>query len=368
MNPFKYGCIVNGDFFCQRPVLERELRRLIESGQNVVIQGERRMGKTSLVCEAVRKTHGVKLLYVDLMGVKSVADFCRKVTVAVTALDRRRGFLSKTADLLRRLRPTLTIDTTTGAPTLSVDFEAASAPDSLEDVLNMVAHHARSNRLCVVFDEFQDMLNVENAQSILATMRGKIQFQPNTPYIFLGSVRNEMSAMFSSPRSPFYKSAALFDIGRIDDADFKTFLTRRFKAGGRIVSDEILNRVLDIADRVSGDVQELCDALWASTENGVGISESDIPIALDLVFARESKAYTPIIAGLTAIQMRVLRGIARLGGRQTLSKDFLRQTGIANAGSVRKSILRMVELDILYSHEGEYKLSNPFFGAWLLRN
>ena len=104
MNPFKYGCIVNGDFFCQRPVLERELRRLIESGQNVVIQGERRMGKTSLVCEAVRKTHGVKLLYVDLMGVKSVADFCRKVTVAVTALDRRRGFLSKTADLLRRLR------------------------------------------------------------------------------------------------------------------------------------------------------------------------------------------------------------------------------------------------------------------------
>ena len=66
--------------------------------------------------------------------------------------------------------------------------------------------------------------------------------------------------------------------------------------------------------------------------------------------------------------MRVLRGIARFGGRKTLSKDFLRQTGVANAGSVRKSILRMVELDILYAHEGGYRLSNPFFGAWLLKN
>ena len=52
----------------------------------------------------------------------------------------------------------------------------------------MVAYHARSNRLCVFFDEFQDMLDVENAQAVLATMRSKIQFQPNTPYIFLGSV------------------------------------------------------------------------------------------------------------------------------------------------------------------------------------
>ena len=105
--------------------------------------------------------------------------------------------------------------------------------------------------------------------------------------------------------------------------------------GGRTVSDEILNRILDLADHVSGDVQELCDALWASTEKDAVISESDLPIALELVFARESKAYAPIVASLTAIQMRVLRGIARLGGRQTLSKDFLCQTGVANAGSVR---------------------------------
>ena len=29
-NPFKYGCIVDCDFFCPCPVLEKELRRLVD--------------------------------------------------------------------------------------------------------------------------------------------------------------------------------------------------------------------------------------------------------------------------------------------------------------------------------------------------
>ena len=47
--PFRYGCVVEGEYFCPRPELERQLRDYAEAGQNLVIQGERRMGKTSLV-------------------------------------------------------------------------------------------------------------------------------------------------------------------------------------------------------------------------------------------------------------------------------------------------------------------------------
>ena len=37
-NPFKYGCVVGGDNFCERPELERKLAGFVRSGQNVVIQ------------------------------------------------------------------------------------------------------------------------------------------------------------------------------------------------------------------------------------------------------------------------------------------------------------------------------------------
>ena len=65
MSPFKYGMIVGGDHYCPRPELARQFIKLVESGQNVVVQGERRMGKTSFVCETIRRRRGMRLYYVD---------------------------------------------------------------------------------------------------------------------------------------------------------------------------------------------------------------------------------------------------------------------------------------------------------------
>ena len=78
MNPFKYGCVVSGENFCPRPELERQLKEFAKSGQNLVVQGARRMGKTSLVVETVKSLRGVSLLYVDLFSVKSIGDFVFK--------------------------------------------------------------------------------------------------------------------------------------------------------------------------------------------------------------------------------------------------------------------------------------------------
>ncbi|MCK4303664.1 MAG: hypothetical protein KAY24_05440 [Candidatus Eisenbacteria sp.] len=56
MNPFKYGQVVSAGDFCPRPVLLKDLVACIKSGQNVVLQGERRMGKTSLITRVLENT------------------------------------------------------------------------------------------------------------------------------------------------------------------------------------------------------------------------------------------------------------------------------------------------------------------------
>ena len=44
------------------------------------------------------------------------------------------------------------------------------------------------------------------------------------------------------------------------------------------------------------------------------------------------------------------------------------RAGLHNAASVRKSLLRLVELDILQVDEqGSYHFANPFFREWLRR-
>ena len=57
MSPFKYGCIVENEYFCPRIKLERQLQQYARDGQNLVIQGERRIGKTSLVKHAIYVIH-----------------------------------------------------------------------------------------------------------------------------------------------------------------------------------------------------------------------------------------------------------------------------------------------------------------------
>lgn len=367
MNPFRYGCVVDGEYFCKRPALEKELTRLIASGQNVVVQGERRMGKTSLVCQTVRNMPKFRLLYVDLLGIRSLEDFCRRTTSAIMSLDKRKSFLSSLVELLKNIRPTLSFDPVTANPTLSVDVSATTVSDSIETILNTIETVSQKKRVCVVFDEFQDVLHVDDANGVLALLRSKIQFQSGIPYVFLGSVRNSMAELFSNSRSPFYKSAALFDIGKIDDKDFIPFLKKRFKSGGRNVEGEILESIIELSGHVSGDVQELCDALWTVTADQKDVVNGDVERALELVFARESKSYTPILSQLTKQQLTVLKGVANLGGENPFSAEFVNATKIGNASSIRKSILRLVNLDILYQNDGAYKFSNPFFKEWLKR-
>jgi predicted AAA+ superfamily ATPase len=54
----------------------------IKSGQNVVLQGERRMGKTSLLYETVRQLKRYRMLYVDLLEIKTADDLCKRMIKA----------------------------------------------------------------------------------------------------------------------------------------------------------------------------------------------------------------------------------------------------------------------------------------------
>ncbi|MDP2989054.1 MAG: hypothetical protein Q8O57_00610, partial [Kiritimatiellota bacterium] len=59
-------------------------------------------------------------------------------------------------------------------------------------------------------------------------------------------------------------------------------------------------------------------------------------------------------------------GLARLGGKAPLSSVFIQGVGIIGPASIKKALNRLVQLKIVYRHQGEYKFVNPFFKTWLL--
>lgn len=336
MNPFKYGCTVAGEYFCQRPELSRQLRNYIESGQNVVIQGERRMGKTSLVLETVRHMKGVALLHADFLCVRDTSDFCRRLAVALTRLENSVG-------------------------------AAASELTSVESVMEAVVAQTAKRKVCVVFDEFQDILDLDDGRQILAILRSRIQLDSNTPYVFLGSIRNRMTDVFWHPDSPFYHSAAALPVGGIERNDFLKFIRSRFAIGKRMLPEAEFASISSLAHDTPGYVQELCEVLWDVTEPRDEIDAKAIERGLVAIFAREQDHYEIFIRRLTPLQMRVLRGLAIRGGSGVYSTEFLSVVGSRNAASVRAAIKKLVSDGIVYNYENEYRFVNPFFGAWIRR-
>ena len=48
--------------------------------------------------------------------------------------------------------------------------------------------------------------------------------------------------------------------------------------------------------------------------------------------------------------------------------EFLRNVGIPNAGAVRKALMRLVDNDLVYDLDGEYRFTDSFFKEWIVRN
>jgi len=365
MIPFKYGSVVSGNDFCGRKNSIRELKEFILSSQNVLIQGERRIGKTSLIYETVRNMKNYSPLLIDLMGIKTSHDFCQRTIKTIIALESKGNFLAKILKFVSSLRPQLGIDPLTSLPTVSLDPTITLTPESIENIFDLIKEINRKKKVVVVLDEFQNILNLSDVGQTLAVLRSRIQYHKNIPYIFAGSVRHKMDDIFIKPDSPLFKAAIPVTIGPLSRKDLSTFIKKKFSIGKRSISEGALDYIYKITDYVTGDIQQLCEALWSVTSRGDLIAEDRLSDAFGLIFARESRSYEFIISQLTTLQFKCLEGLAKLGGTAPTSSAFLSTTGIRQPSSVTKSLAKLQKINIIFKINKEYRFVNPFFKAWI---
>ena len=253
----------------------------------------------------------------------------------------------------------------TGDKQPETDFFRVSAWRQMGE--NCAKFLEKGRKVCVVFDEFQDILDVKDGEQLLALMRSRIQFMSRTSFVFLGSARNAMMDIFMSPRSPFYKSATVFDVGTIPDDDFYDFAKARFATGKRRLPRALFDRILDFVGRTTGDVQEMCDAIWQESEPGDLLEDAHFEKGLQFVFSRENSAYCTFLKPVTDIQLRVLRALAVKGGAHPLSNEFLEEARLTNTATVRRSLASLENTGLVYPGASGWKFVSPFFCEWMRR-
>lgn len=367
MNPFNYGKVVSKSDFCPRPELINKLDSEIKRGQNVYVQGERRTGKTSLIIETIRTNKKYRKIYVDLLEIKSLEDFIKRIVYAVVSMKNETGFMERMLNRLSHMRPIASLDPMTGMPTITINPGDNLAPGSISGVMDLILSlHTKNQPIVVVFDEFQDILKIDTHREVLAILRSKVQFHDEISYIFAGSVRNDLDTIFTSPKSPFFKSAIPLYVGPIEKDRFIAFLQTKFKKEKRTVTPELMDRVFNISFNIPGDIQQLCGALWDTSSPGDKIGKGATIKALEQIFAHEGKGYKTNLKVITKQQLKILSTLSRIGGKTPMSATFQKESGIHQASSIRAALKRLLDLEILFYFEDEYRFVNPFFRAWII--
>lgn len=369
INPFAYGRAVDGDDYCPRVDLEKIIRSNFISGQNMALHGERRIGKTSLVVKVGSKLKGFELLYVDFLFVNSVKDVVDRIAGAVLALANHRGFLENAMKMFSALRPVMSFDTISGAPTFSLGSggSAEYAPETVEAALDAIYQLHSKRKLAVVFDEFQDVLRLPNAQEVLAKMRSRIQFHTKLTYVFTGSHRSQMVDIFSNPNNPFYKSAMPIAMDAISGDRLWKFLIKKFEKSGFNVASDFRKAVDDLGVDATGDVQQVCKMVWdvARDQNVKDITTGLVVDAVEAIFLIERNGYQEIASTVSPSQLKLLRGISKMGGDNIYSNEFREACLLKSPSTVTSACRKLENRRLIYKKKDCWKIDSPFFCLWL---
>lgn len=372
-NPFYYGEEVGKPYFTDRTREIKELVQDLSRGQNVIIYSPRRYGKTSLIKEvlSVLTDRGFLGFYVNLYAATSKKKFVEIYAEAIAS--GTQGKLDYVVKLLKELFPRMlpkVILKGEGIPEFEFDYNKKSRnlTPLFGDLYKAAENYAikKKKRAVVVFDEFQEILNLED-EEIERSMRGVIQGHKNTAYVFMGSRRHLIQKLFNDANRPFYKSGRMFPLEKIGFQEFLTFIEEKFIEGGIKIDHSIIEEILEVSECHPYYTQMLCSVLWdRNLEEGVITSES-IGRAVDELISRESYTYTTIWDGITAKRKLLLEALAMEGGKKIYSKEFILDYDLGPPSQIQRTVRYFEEKGIVYKENGRILFSDMFFKQWILR-
>ncbi len=352
-NPFVTNGYVSPEYFCDR-VKETEIivSQLI-NGNNVALISPRRLGKTDLLrhCFGQESIKGnYNTFIIDIYATNSVRDFVNVFGKAI----------------LDELRPKGRA-VWNGLPTWSVGLGAITNPSATLD--EIFSYLNNSDKPCLIaIDEFQQITKYTDGINIEALLRTYIQRCPNANFVFSGSHRHLMGAIFSSPARPFYQSSTVINLSPISLEKYTEFCRNNFEEGGKILDTDTVEELYNRFEGTTSYMQKVMNLLYAKTPVGVECIKSDIDMAINELLDLSSDTYESLLYQMPEKQRIVFKAIAKEGKAKEVSGgDFVKKYDLRSASSVVSAIKGLLDKDFITNDNGTYQVYDRFFALWLNR-
>jgi hypothetical protein len=373
-NPFTFGALALDEAFTDREDELLDLAADMRNGQDVVIFAPRRYGKSSLVLRAAQNAIRKRILvgYCDLMKTPTKERFAAALarTIYEDLASPVGQALERATALFRSLRVRPTIEVDPDDASLRFSFDALRRPTDVDDTLERLLElpgllaAERKRRVAIVFDEFQEVVRIDDRFPNL--MRSVFQTQPEVAHVYLGSKRHLLDRIFSDRNEPFWRSAKHVELGLIGPEKFDPFVRDRFADTDKAITGGALERLLAETGGHPYATQELAYFVWELVPTGHYAHVADVDSALDHVLQSEHNHFTRIWEGATENERLVLLALAEEPGR-LYSTDYRTRHRLPSSTYVQRAVGSLARDDLIARRSDGYAMIEPFLAAWLRR-
>ena len=368
VNPFITQGYVSPHYFCDRVEETKLLTDLVTNGNNVALISPRRLGKTGLIhhCfeqEAIKQRYHT--FVVDIYATKNLQELVFNLGKSILSALKPQGRKAweRFVNTLGSLRSSLSFDIN-GLPEWRLGIGDIKVPQTTLD--EIFRYLEQADKPCLVaIDEFQVVADYpeDNVEAILRT---HIQRCTNTRFIYAGSQRHMMAAIFVSPSRPFYQSTTLMSLDPIDMARYVAFAQGLFREYGKDITSDAVVTAYQRYEGITWYVQTILNSLFTLTAPGATCTADMIDTATQQVVSGQSFAYSALLYQLPTKQKEVLMAICREGKATNLpSRPFLQRHHLT-ASAVQAGIKGLLDKDFITQDLGTYTVYDKFFALWLL--
>lgn len=370
-NPFIDDSIVKASDYCQRQEQEKHILQKIKNGHNIAVVGDRRIGKSSTIHHVIDNQKDILKIDMDLYHIRDENDLAKTIIDSVANAASKIWDIKKIIDIAKGFRPFMIPDAE--APLgFRVSAELTHQPytASLNTAFNFIQKLAqrKKNKIVVFLDEFQAINKLSNFDSILRFMRGKIQHLSRIPFIYAGSIRNDIESIFRNSSSPFFKQAEVYYFNHIMADVFYPFIKDRFHRKKIQIQKKLFHHLFDITYGITGDIQTFCRIGFDHLNKGDSIDVKNFFNVIEVIYNNEKKYFQNIIDGkeLTKIQSKVLIYLTCQDRLKIHSQVFRELVGAKSSGTIDKALQKLISKEFIYKHGQEYRFANPFLKEWIL--
>ena len=366
-NPFAYSNYVTGESFCNRRKELSELLRYIKGSQNVLLYSHRRYGKSSLIRQAFReikeKNLDIGTMHVELYGTISEKDFITRTFQGLNQLESNfERLLRSVSKGLKNIKLNLSIDSATGATSVSPTFEAVNEKIILEELMNILLKYSQKRKLVIAFDEFQEVANYTE-DGFEKRLRSFIQQHSNICYIFSGSQQHLITEMFNSNSRAFYKLAESFPLGKIETKHYIPWVQNLFSRKNVHLPTELIEEIVARFENHPMYVQNFLFHLWE--ERGKkGFSPEIINKVENAIIEKRSLEHTVLWETLSINQKKTLKLILLNNGSNLFNADSLKSVNLRTGSLVTKALSSLIKKEIIVKN-GSYLIQDIVFKKWL---